>query len=110
MAFCRDLLLLMTKYRVFMKTMFDCNTMVNMKALNQIEYIFNKNNKPMYVGYVANEIGHSIERTMQMCQILYEKNVIRPLTLEEKKSKDIGKNHEVWMLTGMPSASKAHHF
>jgi len=75
-------------------------------TLDRIEYFFHKTNKPTYLGFVAADIGHTIERTQLMCDMLFERGIIRPLTDLEKKSEKINQSHDVWMLVGAALASK----
>lgn len=62
---------------------------------------------PVYVGILSLEIGWSLARTEEMLQHLQEQKLLRPMTSEEKKSKKISDEANLWVLTGKAELSKA---
>lgn len=63
--------------------------------------------KPVHLGFIARDIGYSIEQTHLMLSMLEASGVVRPLRDEEKRSHFININDDVWMLVSTAHPNKA---
>lgn len=78
-----------------------------MAALEKIIRYFHRMNSPLYLGYISIEIGHSIEQTQEMVDNLIEAGVIRALSIDEKRQKNIDEDANIYSLVSMAQLSKA---
>lgn len=77
------------------------------RALEKIVGYFHRVDRPVYLGYVALEIGYSLDQTQAMCEALHDAGVLRPLTTEEKQSLQIDVRGNLWVLVERAHPSKA---
>ncbi len=68
---------------------------------------FHRVASPIYTGYVASEIGYSLDQTQLMLEALSKADVVRQLTIEEKKLKQIDPRGNVWVLVEPAHPGKA---
>ena len=55
------------------------------KTLEIIESYFERSYGPKYLGFIALEVGWSLERTQEMLDTLELRGVVRQVSLDEKK-------------------------
>jgi len=76
-------------------------------ALEKIIRYFHRMNSPLYLGYISIEIGHSIEETQEMIDDLVVSGVIRALSIDEKRQKNIAEDANIYSLVSIAQLSKA---
>jgi hypothetical protein len=76
------------------------------KYIARVVSYFNRSEHPVWLGQVALDIGHSLERTQQLFDDLVEQGVIRRMTGEEKAKAKIEQVANVYVLVGKPHPSK----
>jgi len=62
---------------------------------------------PTYLGAVSLYIGWSLERTQEMLEILQDRGIVVPMTVEEKRLAGIRSDANVWRLVEKPTPAKA---
>ena len=77
------------------------------RALEKIVGYFHRVDRPVYLGVVACEIGYSLDQTQSMFEALHDAGVLRPLTTEEKQSRQIDVRGNLWVLIDRAHPSKA---
>lgn len=76
-------------------------------ALEKIVGYFHRVDRPVFLGYVALEVGYSLDQTQSMLDALGEAGVVRPLTDEEKRSRKIDVRGNLWVLVERAHPGKA---
>lgn len=77
------------------------------KVLEKIVGYFNRMSRPIYLGYVATEIGYSLAQTQAMVDSLVELGTLRAMTDEEKVSMKFDVRGNIYVLVCTPRLSKA---
>lgn len=54
--------------------------------------------RPMYLGEISTEIGHSLERTCSFLEAMEDDRTVRRLTNEEKASLGLDARADMWMI------------
>jgi hypothetical protein len=62
---------------------------------------------PTYLGAISLYIGWSLERTEEMLTIMEDGGIVRPLTVDEKRSQGLRIDGNIWCLVERPTVSKA---
>lgn len=76
-------------------------------AIQKILAYFHRLDRPVYLGFIAMEVGYSLDQTQSMCETLRDAGVLRQLTTEEKLSKQIDVRGNVWVLIDRAHPGKA---
>ena len=78
------------------------------QVLEIIVSYMNKVARPVYVGILSLEVRWSLARTQEMLDILEERGVVRPATVEEKLRWNCHSSANMYALVAKPSLSKAY--
>lgn len=76
-------------------------------ALEKIVGYFRRLDCPLYLGYVAVEVGYSLLQAQVMCEALAEAGVIRELTPAEKRAQEIDPQDVIYVLTDRAHLGRA---
>jgi hypothetical protein len=76
-------------------------------VLQKILAYFHRVNRPVYLGFVAIEIGYGLDKTQAMCEALRDAGALRQMTTEEKRSQQIDVRGNLWVLIDAAHPSKA---
>lgn len=76
-------------------------------ALEKIVSYFHRVDRPVYLGVLALEIRYSLDQTQAMFEALHDAGVLRPLSVEEKRARQLDERGNVWVLVEKAHPSKA---